>query len=102
MPIEYTIIISAISVVCTVLGVSLGMSNVRRNQRTDDQKIGASTSRIEVHLEHISKGVIELKHDINFIMKEIREQRDRIIKVEASSARAHERINDLIEKKVGV
>ena len=101
MPIEYTIIISVVSVTCTVLGVSIGMSNMRRFQRQEDQAEGAAMARVTLHLDHIEQGVGSIKHDIRAIMDDTREQRKRIIKVEESSKQAHKRIDELAGRRTG-
>ena len=101
MPVEYTIIISVVSVACTVLGVSIGMTNVRRFQRQEDQAEGAAMARVTLHLDHIEQGVGSIKHDIRSIMDDTREQRDRIILVEESNKRAHERIDELAGRRTG-
>lgn len=100
MPIEYTIIISVVSVICTVLGVSIGMTNMRRLQRQDDQLDGAAIARVTLHLDHIEAGVSSIKHDIASIMLDTREQRERIIKVEESSKQAHKRLDELAGRRI--
>ena len=99
MTIEYTIIISVVSVACTVLGLSIGMANMRRSQRQEDQADGATMARVTVHLDHIEAGVGSIKRDIYSIMTDTREQRERIIKVEESSKQAHKRLDELAGRR---
>lgn len=101
MPVEYTIIISVVSVACTVLGVSIGMTNMRRFQRQEDQADGANMARVTLHLDHIESGINGIKHDITSILLDTREQRERIIKVEESSKQAHKRIDELAGRRTG-
>ena len=99
MPIEYTIIISFVSVVCTVLGVSIGITNLRRNSKLDDKYENTQFARVEVKLEHISKNVNGIACDMNDIKEEIKEHRDRILRTEESAKQAHKRLDEMISRK---
>ena len=99
MPIEYTIIISFISVVCTVIGVSIGLGNLRRNSKLDDKHESAQLTRVEVQLEHIDKNVCSITHDMSDIKSEIKEQRERMVRVEESTKQAHKRLDELVSRK---
>ena len=101
MPIEYTVIISVITVVCTILGVSIGMSNHRRHQRAEDMHESAQLTRVEVQLEHIDKNVCSITHDMSDIKSEIKEHRDRMVRVEESTKQAHKRIDEIAGHKRG-
>ena len=101
MPIEYTIIISFVSVVCTVIGVSIGMSNLRRNSKLDDRHESSQFARLEIRLEHIDKNVNIIVCDINAIKDEIKEHRDRILRTEESTKQAHKRIDEIAGRKRG-
>ena len=101
MPIEYTIIISFVSVVCTVIGVSIGMSNLRRNSKLDDKHESTQFARVEVQLEYIAKNVSEILCDMNDIKNEIKEHRDRILRTEESTKQAHKRIDEITGRKRG-
>ena len=72
MPIEYTIIISFVSVVCTVIGVSIGMSNLRRNSKLDDKHESIQFTKVEVQLGHIGDNVNKIVTNIDDIKKEIK------------------------------
>ena len=99
MPIEYTIIISFVSVVCTVIGVSIGMSNLRRNTKIDERHESTQFTRLEVQLEYIAKNVNEILCDMNDIKNEIKEHRDRILRAEESTKQAHKRIDEIAGRK---
>lgn len=101
MPIEYTIIISVITVACTVLGVTLGMSNWRRMQRAEDREDSSQLTRVVVQLEHIERGVSAIGHDMAEIKTEIKEHRDRMVRVEESAKQAHKRLDELVGRKGG-
>ena len=95
MPIEYTIIISFVSVVCTVIGVSIGMTNLRRNSKLDERNEGSQLTRVEVQLEYIAKNVNEILCDMDEIKSDMKEHRDRILIVEQTAKQAHLRIDEL-------
>ena len=99
MPIEYVEIISVVSVVCTILGVVVGMSNLRRNQRHDDKNEGAQFTRIEVQLEHISRRTDDIADCISDIKDEIKEHRERIVRAEESTKQAHKRLDELAGRR---
>ena len=101
MPIEYTIIISFVSVVCTVIGVSIGMSNLRRNTKIDERHESTQFARLEVQLENIAKNVTIIVHDMNDIKNEIKEHRDRILRAEESTKQAHKRIDEIAGRRRG-
>lgn len=111
VPIEYAIFISLISTLGTVVGVTLGMNNFRRLQRADDQSEGAQNARIvaqlegintriALQLEHIDAGVNSVKYDMAAIKEDLREQRDRMVRVEESTKQAHKRLDEIVNKRV--
>lgn len=103
MPIEYTIIISVVSVTCTMLGVSIGMSNLRRLQKTDDQREGASIAAMVTTLKHIEESLSsvekELKDSLREIKSELRDQHGRLVRNEESVKTAHKRIDELVGRR---
>ena len=101
MPIEYTIIISFVSVVCTVIGVSIGMSNLRRNSKLDDKHESALFARVELQLEHIDKNVQKIVGVIDDIKAEIQKHRDRIVVMEQEIKQTKERVNEIAGRKRG-
>ena len=119
MPIEYTIIISLVSVTCTILGVGIGMSNLRRNQRADTQREGASIAllaHIEKSVEAIQGAMKEqrdrlvrlipmeehlgrITHDMEDIKQDSKEHRDRLVRVEESAKHAHKRLDEIVGRR---
>jgi len=99
MPIEYTVIITFITVACTVIGVSIGLGNLRRNSKLDDRHESSQFARVEVQLEYIAKNVNEILCDMNDIKNEIKEHRDRILRAEESTKQAHKRIDEIAGRK---
>ena len=101
MPIEYTIIISFVSVVCTVIGVSIGLGNLRRNSRIDDKHESTQLTRVEIQLEHIDKNVDKIVGVIDDIKKEIKEYRDRLVIVEYDTKQVKKEIAELASRRRG-
>lgn len=101
MPIEYTIIISFVSVVCTVIGVSIGMSNLRRNSKLDDRHESTQFTKVEVQLGHIGDNVNKIVTNIDDIKKEIKEHRDRLVLVEYDTKQARKEIAEMAARRRG-
>ena len=92
MTIEIALVFSAISL---AFAIYQGVSNMKRNQRTDDRHDASSLTTVIVKLENIGDGISEIKADMRNIKDEVRELRDRIIHVEDSAKSAHRRIDEL-------
>ena len=99
MPIEYTIIISFVSVVCTVIGVSIGLGNLRRNSRKDDRHESIQFTKMEVQLGHISDNVNKIVTSIDGIRDEIKEHRDRLTLVEYDTKQARKEIAEIAARR---
>lgn len=89
MTIEVALVISAISV---GFGLYQGISNMKRNQRVDNQKDASEMTTVIVKLENINNGIVEIKSEFNGMKSELKELRDRLIVVEASNKSAWKRI----------
>ena len=57
MTIEVALVISAISL---AFGIYSGMSNMKRNQRADNQKEASQMTTVIVKLENIGNGIVEI------------------------------------------
>lgn len=92
MTIEIALVISGISL---AFGVYSGIANMKRNQRTDNQKDASEMTTVIVKLENISAGIAEIKSDFNGMKVEVKELRDRLIITEQSLKSAWKRIEAL-------
>ena len=101
MPIEYTVIITFITVACTVIGVSIGLGNLRRNSKLDDRHENTLFTRVAVQLEHIDKNVQKIVGVIDDIKAEIQKHRDRIVVMEQEIKQTKERVNEIAGRKRG-
>jgi len=92
MTIEVALVISAISL---TFGIYSGLSNMKRNQKTDNQKEASQMTTVIVKLENIGNGIVEIKSEFNGMKSEIKEMRDRLITTEQSLKSAWKRIEDI-------
>ena len=92
MTIEVALVISALSL---AFRIYQGVSNLKRNQKTDNVQEATQMTTVIVKLENIGVGISDIKADMRITNDEVRELRDRVIKVEDSAKNAHRRIDEL-------
>ena len=92
MTVEVALVISALSL---GFGIYQGVSNMKRNQRVDNVEDATRMTTVIVKLESIGTGISDIKADMRNVKDEVREIRDRLIKVETSAKSAHRRIDEL-------
>lgn len=92
MTIEVALVISALSL---AFGIYQGVVNMKRNRTSDDKKDATQLTTVIVKLENISAGISDIKSDMRNVKDEIKEMRERLIKVEDSAKNAHRRIDEL-------
>ena len=98
MTIEVALLISGVSV---AFGIFAGISNLRRNQKLDDKRDATEMTTVIVKLENIGIGISEIKNEMTNVKNDIKESRERLIKVEESANQAHKRIDALEKYKRG-
>lgn len=99
MTIEVALLISGVSL---AFGIYQGITNMRRNSKKDDQHDAAQLTTVIVKLENIGIGITEIKSEMTNVKNDIRESRERLIKVEESAKQAHKRIDTLEKyKRIG-
>ena len=104
MTLEISLIISAVSL---GFGIYQGLSNMKRNQKTDNQKDASQMTTVIVKLENISTGITEIKTEFNGMKSEVKELRDKVIVNEQSLKSVWKQIDELkqereAQKAVGV
>ena len=97
MSVELSILIPVVSV---VFAIYAGLSNLKRNQSQDDKNTASQMTTVIVKLENIGNGIAEIKSEISNAKEDIKENRERIVKVEESTKQAHKRL-DMFEKTKG-
>jgi predicted RNase H-like nuclease (RuvC/YqgF family) len=96
MTIEVALLISGVSL---AFGIYQGITNMRRNSKKDDQHDAAQLTTVIVKLENIGIGITEIKSEMSNLKNDIKESRERLIKVEESAKQAHKRL-DTLERMV--
>ena len=94
MTIETALLISVVSV---AFGLYQGISTMKRNQRSDDKSDASQLTTVIVKLENIGTGITEIKNEMNNVKNDLREDHERLVKIEEVAKSAHKRI-DTCEK----
>ena len=90
MTIEAALLISGISV---TFGIYQGVSNLKRNERTEAKNDASELTTVIVKLENIGDGIKEIKSELGNIKQDINDITVRLVKVEESSKSAHKRLD---------
>jgi predicted RNase H-like nuclease (RuvC/YqgF family) len=92
MTIEVALVIAGISL---AFGIYQGVTNLKRNEKSDAKEDASQLTTVIVKLESIGNGIAEIKAEMNSVKCDIKEDRERIIKVEESTKQAHKRLDSL-------
>ena len=93
MNVNINILISVITICCTIYGVS-------RNFRKDAEADAGQIAIIVTKLDNIQSVLNELKADVSSTKNDIRELDRRLVAVESSAKQAHKRIDDMQRGKI--
>lgn len=96
MQVELVVLISITS---TIVGVVIGLITLNRNKGKDIKKDAETQAQVNVKLNHIIKGVDDVKLDIKSTDRQINQLTEQLIRVDESTKSAHKRI-DKIENKI--
>lgn len=96
MTIEVALLISAVSL---AFAIYQGVFSMKRNTKNDVKDDASALTTVIVKLENIGTGITEIKSEMNNVKNELKESRERIVKVEESSKQAHKRL-DMFEKLI--
>ena len=92
MSVELTVVVG---LVCSLLGAVLSSANAKRNFRTDVAQEAASRASVLAELKSISVGMTEVKVELRSVREDMREDHDRLIKLESSEKSQWARIEAL-------
>ena len=95
MSIEAALLISGISL---AFGLYSGIAQLKRNKSKDDKTDASEMTTVIVKLENIGSGISEIKSEMGNIKADIKEDRERQIKVEESAKQGHKRIDELLQR----
>ncbi len=79
MTIEVALLISGVSL---AFGIYQGITNMRRNNKKDDQNEAAQLTTMIVKLENISIGITEIKNDMRNVKDDMKDMNVRLVKME--------------------
>jgi predicted nucleic acid-binding Zn-ribbon protein len=94
MTIEAALVISGISL---AFGIYQGVSNLKRNEKEEVRTDASEMTTVIVKLENICTGISEIKSEMLNVKNDIKEDREKIIRIEESVKQAHKRM-DTYEK----
>lgn len=94
---EAAIIISVLSLVASVY---FNIRTLRKSEKEEQQTESASMTTVIVKLENIGTGVSEIKSDLRNVKNDLKEDREKIVRIDESCKQAHKRL-DALEKKMG-
>lgn len=89
---------TVIAVMGTVFGILFGYASYQRAGKHETKTDASELTTVIVKLESIGTGITEIKSEMTNVKNDIKENRERIIKVEESAKQAHKRL-DTIEGK---
>ncbi len=99
MTVEVALLISGVSL---AFGIYSGMSNMKRNQKADTKQDTAELTTVIVKLENIGNGITEIKSEMTNVKNDIKDDRERLIRLEESAKLAHKRLDILENYKRGL
>lgn len=91
MTIEISILVSIVSV---AFAIFFGIKSYRRNDRSDIAERVARETKLDMKLAEIGNDVKEVKETVRTIQNDVRDHEGRIVKLEASYTRLHERVDN--------
>ena len=96
MAVNPSVLISALSLIVAVI---VAVSNIFNRSSQDTRQSASQITTLIVKLENIADGIGEIKSDMRNIKGDVQELRDRLIIVEQSVKRCHERVDTLTGKE---
>ena len=90
MKVDFMDIVAILSV---AFAIFVGIINVKRNSSSDDKQEASQMGAIMTTLANIDKGVVEIKREIEGVKSDVKEDRERIIKLEVEVRLLKERIS---------
>jgi len=79
MTIEIALLISGVSV---AFGIYQGVSNMRRNNRTDDRNDATQLTTVIVKLENIGNDISDIKNDMRNVKDDMKDINVRLVRME--------------------
>lgn len=99
-PLFITAFAALISFLSLCFAVYMGLKGDKRTDIKDIEERAKQNAKINFKLDEISGTTKEIKRDVDGVMKDVKEQNERLIIVEQSVKSAHKRIDDFQDKMV--
>lgn len=88
MSIEITILISVVSICCTIFATA-------RNRKKDTRDRATQDTTVLIKLENIQTGINDIKKDVLGVKEDMKALEHRMTVVEQSAKQAHKRLDDV-------
>lgn len=79
MTVEIAVVLSGISLIFAIVS---GVSNMKRNARTDDRKDASELTTVIVKLENIGNDIKDIKTDLRDVKQDIQHHAEKLVKLE--------------------
>ena len=92
MTVEISLLISVFSF---LFALYTGSKNIKKNDKQEIKNETSETITIMCKLEGISNGISDIKKELTNVKTDIKEDREKIIRLDESVKQSHKRIDDL-------
>ena len=99
-PLFITAFAALISFLSLCFAVYMGLKSDKRTDTKDIEERAKENAKINFKLDEISGTTKEIKRDVDGVIKDVKEQNERLIIVEQSVKSAHKRLDDFQDKVV--
>ena len=93
MTIEITLTV-LVGIVSLSFSIYMGLKSSRRTDNKDISERVARETKLDMKLDEIGNDVKEVKETVRTIQSDVKNHEGRIVKLEASYARLHERVDN--------
>ena len=83
-----------VSIASLSFSIYMGLKNSKRTDSKDIEERVARETKLDVKLDEIGNDVKEVKETVRTIQGDVKNHEGRIVKLEASYARLHERVDN--------
>ncbi len=93
MTVEITLTV-LVGIVSLCFSIYMGLKNSKRTDSHDIEERVARETKLDMKLDEIGNDVKEVKETVRTIQGDVKNHEGRIVKLEASYARLHERVDN--------
>lgn len=83
-----------VSIISLSFSIYMGLKNSKRTDSKDIEERVARETKLDVKLDEIGNDVKEVKETVRTIQSDVKNHEGRIVKLEASYSRLHERVDN--------